>query len=335
MIPAYEDIVSFDALISAARAAARGKRSGRRVAAFMMDIEAEVLRLHRELMSGAYRPRGYRTFTIHYPKPRTISAADFRDRVVHHALCAALEPMLERFAIFDSYACRPGKGGRRALRRAQFFARRFSYVLRLDVYHFFETVDHAVLVDKLQPRLDGSTMALVRRFLDAGAPGSMPGHGLPIGNLTSQHFGNFLLGFVDHFAKERLRVRGYVRYLDDFVIFGDDKASLWCVRDEIDAFLGRELHQRLRANVTRLSPVADGFPFLGFRVWPRMIRFDPRRARRYRAIVRRIHRALALGHLDEATAARSAQGLLGWAAHANTVGFRASLVRRLDGGPEG
>ncbi|MEO1334927.1 MAG: reverse transcriptase domain-containing protein [Myxococcota bacterium] len=327
--------MSFESLLRAAHTAARGKKKGRRVAEFMMDVEAEVIQLHRELVSGTYRPRGYRTFGIRYPKPRTISAADFRDRVVHHALCAGLEPMFERFAIFDSYACRPNKGGLRALRRAQAFSRRFPYVLRLDVYHFFETVDHDVLLARLGTRVsDVRVMALLERFVRAGAPGSPAGLGLPIGNLTSQHFGfgNFLLGFIDHFIKERLRVRGYLRYLDDFVLFGDSKPALWFARDAIGLRLEQDLKQRLRSNVTRLMPVKDGFPFLGFRIWPRVIRFDPRRLRRYRAQVRRIERAVEEGRLDESEAAVSTQGLIGWARHADTLGMRASLMRRLEEG---
>ena len=151
-----------------------------------MNLETEALKLQRELLDDSYCPREYRIFAIIDPKPRMISAAAFRDRVVHHALCAALEPTLERYAIFDSYACRPKKGGYAATKRAQGFARRLSYFLKLDVYKFFETADHDVL-KRLLRRLvkDKRALALCDRFIDAGAPRSAAGKGLPIGNLTS------------------------------------------------------------------------------------------------------------------------------------------------------
>lgn len=327
----FEDALGFSALHRAAHIAARGKRKNSRVAQFMMDLEPELLALERELMAGEYHPRAFRTFTIKFPKFRTISAADFRDRVVHHAVCAALNPMFERFAIFDSYACHPGKGGLRALKRAQHFARRFRFVLRLDIFHFFETVDHDVLLTRLQPRVgEPRLMQLIERFVCAGAPGSPLGKGLPIGNLTSQHFGNFLLGFVDHFAKERLRTRGYVRYMDDFALFADTKAELWHRRDAISAFLQDKLQLGLRPEFTTLTPVSEGFAFLGFRIWPNLVRFDPRRVRRFRAEIRRLHRGLHTGGLDEDSAARSMQGLVGWASHANSYELRRSLITRLE-----
>ena len=114
----------FHALVAATKRAARGKSESLSTAYFLFHMEGEILRLQREILDGSYRPRPYRTFYISDPKPRTISAADFRDRVAHHSLCAVLEPLFERAAIFDSYACRPDKGSHRAVRRAQNFSAR-------------------------------------------------------------------------------------------------------------------------------------------------------------------------------------------------------------------
>ena len=124
-------------------AAARGKRFKPGVARFFFDLERELLRLHEELASKTYRPGPYRTFTIYEGKTRQISAAPFRDRVVHHALTGVLEPIFERSFIFDSYACRKGKGTHAAVDRCQQFARRYRYVLKADVRKFFPSIDHA------------------------------------------------------------------------------------------------------------------------------------------------------------------------------------------------
>jgi retron-type reverse transcriptase len=141
----FERIVDSRGLLAAAHRAARGKRDSPLVARFLVDRETEVLALQAELLAGSYRPGPFRTFTVHDPKTRLISAPAFGDRVVHHAVCSAIEPVLERVAVHDSYACRIGRGAHRALDRAQQFARAGGYFLKLDVEHYYDTVDHAVL----------------------------------------------------------------------------------------------------------------------------------------------------------------------------------------------
>lgn len=327
----FEDVAAFPALLAAAHRAARGKRKSRQVATFMMDLEPELFRLEAALENGTYRPRPFRTFSIRYPKPRTISAADFRDRVVHHALCARLEPLFEARSIEDSYACRKGRGGAKALARAQHWARRYRYVLRLDVRHFFESVSHDVLLARLHPLIsDARVRNLVEVFIRHGAPGSRPGRGLPIGNLTSQHFGNFLLGLVDRRVTEDLGIPGYLRYLDDFVLFADAKAPLWAAHDAVREMLEKTLDLELKAEATRLTPVSEGIDFLGFRVFPHLIRFDGRRVRRFRKRYRTLYRGARTGEGGSEREASQLQGLLSWAAHAHARALQKSVLARLE-----
>ena len=250
--------------------------------------------------------------------------------MVHHALCAALEPVLERYAIDDSFACRPGKGSHAAVERARGFTRRYRYFLKLDVRHFFETCDQGVLAALLQRLVkDRRLLDLCRLFIDAGAPGSLPGQGLPIGNLTSQHFANLYLGPLDHLVKETLRVRGYLRYMDDLLLFGDDQARLWRRHREVRRFVEQELRLELKREATVLAPVSEGVPFLGFRVWPGVVRLDRKRARRLGRRLRSLQRGIDRGVLDEDAAARSAQSIVGWAAQAHTLGFRRCIISRM------
>ncbi len=238
----FEQVADFHALCAAARRAARGKGGTQSASSFLFHMEGEVLQLQREILDGTYRPRQYRTFYISDPKPRTISAADFRDRVAHHALCAILEPLFERTAIEDSYACRAGKGSHLAVQRAQYFARRLGRFLKLDIRKFFETLDHDVLKAALRRIIkDERLLELTGRIIDHGAPGSPRGRGLPIGNLTSQHFANFYLGPLDRFIKQELRVLGYVRYMDDFLLFSDSKEFLRQAHRRICEFVESEL----------------------------------------------------------------------------------------------
>jgi RNA-directed DNA polymerase len=325
----FERVVDFGALLEAARRAARGKRQRPDAAAFRLDLEPELLELRRALLDGTWRPGPFRSFRIVDPKPRLISAAPFRDRVVHHALCAALEPRLERHAIADSFACRPGKGTRAAVLRAQAHARKNPHYLKLDVRHFFETADHAVLKARLRRLFEERRLlALLDVIIDAGAPGSPPGKGLPIGNLTSQHFANLYLGALDHHAKARLRVPGYARYMDDILVFGPDPATLAAWRAELEALLAGPLRLEVKTEATRSGPVSLGVPFLGFRVFPRLIRLDHARARRLGRRLSALERRRRAG--DEPGARRSAESLLGWAAQASARRFVANVVARLE-----
>jgi retron-type reverse transcriptase len=141
----WENVISFEAFLRAADRARRGKRFRPAVASFHFDLEHELWALHEELSTKRYRPGAYRTFFICEPKPRQISAAPYRDRVVHHALVNVLEPIYERTFIHDSYACRQGKGTHAAVDRCQHFARRFRYVLKADIQKFFPSLDHQIL----------------------------------------------------------------------------------------------------------------------------------------------------------------------------------------------
>ena len=322
----FEKVADFEALCQAARRAARGKGETRSAASFLFHLETEALKLQRELLEGSYRPRAYRTFFVSDPKPRTISAANFRDRVAHHALCAALEPLFERAAIRDSYACRPGKGTHAALARAQVFARRSGYFLKLDIRKFFENADHAVLKRGLRRLVkDSRLLALADRIIEHGAPGSAQGKGLPIGNLTSQHFANHYLGPLDHFIKEELRVRGYVRYMDDMLLFADSKEFLHGAHRRVREFLARGLKLELKDEATVLAPVSEGIPFLGLRLWPRVARLDAPAKRRLIRSLRTAARGLAEGRIDERELTASMRSRIGHAAHADTLGLRRSL----------
>ena len=326
----FSRVTDFHALLAATRRAAKGKRLGAPAAAFLLDRETEVLQLQRELLDGSYRPRPYRTFFIRDPKPRVISAAAFRDRVVHHALCAAMEPTLERYASADSYACRPGKGSHAAVQRLQHFTRRHARFCKLDVRHFFETASHEVLRRLLYHLFDDPPLlALTERFLTAGAPGSAEGRGLPIGNLTSQHFANLYLGPLDHFIKAQLRVPAYLRYMDDLVLLGDDRATVRRWQREVEGFVTERLALTLRDEAGRAGPVSAGVPFLGFRVWPGLIRLDHARRRRFCRRVSERCRQWTRGELSDDAFVRSTASLVGWTQLADARALREDLMRRL------
>jgi RNA-directed DNA polymerase len=228
----WERIVSFENLLAAYRKARRGKAHRPPVAEFSLRLESELLELKRALEEGTYRPGQYRLFTVYERKPRLIAAAPFRDRVVHHAVMNVIEPPLDRTFIPDSYACRLGKGVHKAVDRYQAWARRYCYVLKMDIERYFPSIDHAILKEKLYRRIkDRPTLALLERIIDGAPHGPIsleyfPSDdllaplerrtGIPIGNLTSQFFANLYLDDLDHYIKQTLGCRAYLRRANPF-----------------------------------------------------------------------------------------------------------------------
>jgi RNA-directed DNA polymerase len=316
----FDKIANFNAIRRAAKKAANGKRGTVQAASFLMDLEANAHELVSELITKSYQPRPYRVFTIRDPKPRTICAADFRDRVVQHALCTVLEPRLENYAIFDSYACRPKKGVHAAIRQAQNFAQHWSYYLKLDIRHHFETIDHEILKFQLKRLFkDERTLCLASLFLGREAPGALPGKGLPIGNLTSQHFANFYLGGLDHFIKETLHVKPYLRFMDDMLLFSNSLEELKNQKAAIEEFSWTALRLKLRHNATRLSAVCVGVPFLGFRLWPAMIRLSKTTTKRVCRKLKNIEYRYMADEISDEKAARCAQSVIAWVSTARTT----------------
>jgi hypothetical protein len=323
----FPRIVAFHNLLAAERRAARGKRDRPAVQQFEFHLERELILLQEELCAGTYRPGPFVSFEVHDPKRRAICAAPFRDRVVHHAICDVLEPVFERRAIHDSYACRLGKGSHAAVARAQALARRWPYVLKCDVRRFFASVDHGVL-RALLARLfkEPALLALLHRIIEHGPPGAPAGIGLPIGNLTSQHFANLYLGELDHHVKDRLGVRGYLRYMDDCLFFGVDKPTLHLLHAEVRAFLQQRLRLDLKSAATQVAPVTEGTGFLGFRVYPGTVRLNQRTRRRFRGQVRAIEAAHRAGRMDLAELTCRAASLYAHVQHADSACLRRQVA---------
>lgn len=339
----YPKICEFENLYLAFRKARRGKRSRPDVAAFEHDLELELIQLQDELLSERYRPGPYRHFTIYEGKPRRISRAPFRDRVVHHALCNVIEPIWEARFFRDSYACRVGKGTHAALDRCTEFSRRYPYVLQGDIVQFFPSIDHAILYDLLARHVAcPPTLRLIEQIIASGADVHRDQYrmvwfpnddlfavnrprGLPIGNQTSQFWANVYLHELDRFVKQELRCPAYLRYCDDFLLFAGDKPTLHCWKRELDAFL-QSLRLVNHPNKSRVYPVTCGIPFLGFTVFPDHRRLQRNNGVRFARRLRRLANDYSEGtiSLDRVTA--SVQGWVAHASHGDTHGLRRSLL---------
>lgn len=337
----FEQITSFENLLLAARKAQRGKRFTPPVAHFNHNLEYELFRLQDQLIDGTYRPGKYRVFYINDPKHRMISAAPYRDRVVHHAICNIVEPIYERSFITDSYASRKNKGTHVAVRRLTRFMQSHDYLLKCDIRKYFPSIDHAILKELLRRKIGCQrTLQLLDLVIDHSNPQEtvnsyFPGDnlftplerakGLPIGNQTSQFFANVYLDALDHFIKERCSIRGYIRFADDFVVMGNDRAELWQIRNAIQDFLASRLRLELHPNKQWVQPVTIGVDFLGYVVFPthRLLR----RVNGYRFARRlgQMAKHYGEGKVHQDQLQRRVSAWLGHACHADTYGLRRAL----------
>ncbi|QZZ21991.1 RNA-directed DNA polymerase [Leptothermofonsia sichuanensis E412] len=323
----WSQITEFDNLWIAARQAQRGKRFCGNVLEFNYFLEMELCQLQAELKNKTYQPGEYRTFEIQDPKPRLISAAPYRDRVVHHALCNIIMPPLERTLIGDTYANRLGYGTHRALKRFTTFARSYRYCLQCDIQKYFPSIDHEILKALIRRKIKcPDTLWLIDTIIDASNeqvpvieyfPGDdlltpiQRRRGLPIGNLTSQFFANLYLSPFDHFAKEQLKLRHYLRYVDDFAAFSDNYQELADARPVMEDYLAT-LRLKMHPIKSQLFETMHGANFVGFRVLPDRIRVRNDNLRRTRRRMKELQRQYAVGKI---TLKPLVQRLQSWEAH--------------------
>ncbi|MGB3460212.1 MAG: reverse transcriptase/maturase family protein [Halobacteriota archaeon] len=325
----FEEIISFENLVVAAKRAFRGKKDKASVARFYFDMENELLCIREELRNKTYMPRPLRVFRILEPKVREIGASDFRDRVVHHAVCNIIEPILERGYVHHSYACRAGKGTHRAVRQAQIFSRKNRYYLKCDIRQYFGSIDRNILKEIIVRKFkDPDLIWLLNAIIDS-AQSDQPRKGIPIGSLTSQHFANLYLDRLDHYIKDSLRVRSYLRYMDDFILFGAEKVDLHSLHISIMNFLHDELELELKEKATMLALVRDGIPFLGFRIFPNLIRLKQENKKRALNTLKSRTRAFKAGEISEAEYSRSLMSIIEHLKIANTYNLRKNVFDKM------
>jgi hypothetical protein len=333
----FDQITPFAALHAAWRRVRKGKRRHGDMLAFEADLEPNLFAIQESLLQRTHRTGPYRLFEVFEPKRRVVAALPIKDRIVQHALVAALEPIWE--ARFDrhSYACRVGKGTHAGADQAQAMMRQVLRqhgrvaALKGDIARCFPSICHDALKRLVRRHVAcGDTLWLVDEIIDSAAePGALLPRGIPIGNLSSQLFANIYLDRLDRFVRQELRWRHYARYMDDFVLLGPDKVGLHEARRAIDGFVHGDLGLRLNGK-TQVFPIGGPhgrcLDFLGYRIWPTHRRLREgcvkRIRRRLKSLARRYHDDRAslgeieavvaawLGHARHADAARIAEMVL-------------------------
>lgn len=319
--PGYliEPIADMANLELAYHKAQRGKGAKAQVLAFGKNLGANLKALQAQILSGEMNIGGYHYFTIYDPKKRQICAAPFAQRVLHHALMNVCHPFFDQKQIADSYASRIGKGTYAALERAEVFNRKYAWFLKLDVRKYFDSIHHGVLRSQLSGMFkDPSLLQIFDSIIDSYCV--EPCRGVPIGNLTSQYFANHYLSPADHFAKENLRLPAYVRYMDDMVLWHDDKAALLEAGLQFQEYVDTRLKLQLKPFC--LNKNTEGLPFLGYLLYPGAVRLAQRSRGRYIQKIKKYQSMLNQGLWTQKEFQNHATPLIAFTEHADAKAFR-------------
>lgn len=300
-------IFTLEKIFKAYKDCQKGKKNTANALVFEMDRERNLIQLLHDLQSRSYQISRHICFIVTYPTVREVFAANFRDRVVHHLLCNEIQPIFEADFIERSYANRREKGTHAAVKRLTKDVRQIgqsvgdAYYLKLDVESFFRSINkeklYSIVEKKIfrSSRFDGNEslrseiLWLAQKIIfhdptsDYHYKGDLKkrrllpfhkslfstrGKGLPIGNLTSQFFANTYLNELDHFVMRALGIDRYVRYVDDFVIVGEDRDKLKSFILRIDLFLKERLDLRIHRGKIFLQNTRKGVDFLGYFIKP-------------------------------------------------------------------
>jgi retron-type reverse transcriptase len=336
----WPQFISWENLHRAARKSRRGKRAKPEVLRFQFNLEAELLSLQTDLETGTYTPGPFRTHWVFRPKQRLISAAPYRDRVLHHALMNVLEPLLERHFHAHSFACRAGKGTHAAMDMLQSHLRKNAYVLKCDIRKFFPSIDHAILKAKFRRLIaDPRLLSVMDQIVDNSNAQEESIHyfpdddlfspherrrGLPIGNLTSQWFANWYLSGLDHCISNLPGVSRFARYCDDFIVTAKTRMALRRAIPRIRRELAR-VRLKWHESKLHIRPKRCGVTFVGCRIWASHRLLTKPNVRAFRRRLRWMRRSFSAGQLDVNTVKLRLMSWMGHAGQANS----AMLLRRL------
>ncbi len=279
----YKDIINIENLLLAWQEFLCGKSKKKDVEEFGLRLMDNIFNLHSDLKNKTYKHSEYEAFKINDPKPRDIHKASVRDRLLHHAIYRVLYPYFDTKFIYDSYSCRLEKGTHRELDRFRSFSNIVSknntktcYVLKCDIRKFFASINHEILKSILEKYIeDKDILWLLNQIIDSfytftsRTLSRSTGKGLPLGNLTSQLLVNIYMNEFDQFVKRELKVKYYIRYADDFVIFGDDKKYLENMLKQMEEYLDNNLKLQMHPDKVFIKTLSSGIDFLGWINFPK------------------------------------------------------------------
>ena len=327
----FEHIVDPDNLREAFWKAQKGKSGKKDIIRFREDLDFNLSHLRSQLLDGSYKCGNYHYFTIYDPKERVICAADFSERVVHHAIMNICAVDFENRQAPFSYACRKGMGTFAALEQAARHQKKYQWYLKLDIRKYFYSIDHVVLFSQLQRMYkDKRILNLFWQIIDSYHASDEKG--LPIGNLTSQYFANHYLSFADKHLIERLRLSPCIRYMDDIILWSNERDELIEKGSLFEKFITDNLLLKLKPFV--LNKTEHGLPALGFMVYPDKILLNARSKKRFATKLKQYEYMFDNNMIDEFQYAQRALSLYGFISHARHKGFARSIINTINIGSD-
>ena len=320
------DIADLNNLIAAFYKAARGKKTSPAIAVYRKNLWTNLQQLRSQILSGEIDVGKYCYFKIYDPKERMICAATFDERVLHHAIMNVCHPFFERQLIDDSYATRVGKGTYKALDRAFASMKKYRYVAKLDVRKYFDNIRHDELMRKLSRIFkDKCLLAIFNKIIDCHHNIQSNDHhkGIPIGNLTSQYFANYYLSETDHYIKETLRIPSYIRYMDDMLLFSDDKNEL---KQDIDSINKQIAAIGLELKPPVMNKTSAGVSFLGYKLYPHRMLLNRRSKKRFKVKAKLYENYLTSSIWNEQEYVDHVLPLMAFAQHAYTKRLRKEIL---------
>ncbi len=333
----YEKLFSENNLVKAFKKARKGKSKKDYVVNFELNLNKNLKILQEQLINKNYYPSRLKKFIIRDPKTRTIHSSIFRDRIIHHSIVNVLNPIYEKIFIYDSFASRKNKGTHLAVKRFEYFMNKVScngkkinkpfnnnsikgYVLKADIKHYFDTIDHEILIGILRKKIKDENLIELIRIVLHNFKGKEKGKGLPLGNYTSQFFANVYLNNLDYFVKNKLKVKYYIRYVDDFVILDKDKDKLEEYKIKIEKYL-KNLRLELHQEKSEIHALRNGVRFLGYKIF---YHYKLLRKRNVKYFRKKFNKKLELyrkGLIEKEELENLLNGWNGYSKFANTYNF--------------
>lgn len=322
-----ESIADMDNLMLAFYKAQRGKQLKKEILLYRKNLQDNLLSMREQILSGKVHVGYYHTFTIYDPKQRLICASCFEERVLHHALMLVCHQYFERHLIYHTYATRVGKGTYSALEQAHKYTIHYKYVAKLDVKKYFDSINHSILKKQLYKLFkDNTLLSIFYAIIDTYA--TETDCGLPIGNLTSQYFANHYLSCLDHYIKEQLHISGYVRYMDDMLLFSDEKTDLYNKVQLIEKYLNNNLELKIKPPI--IVPTKQGVCFLGYKLQGYRIGLNSRSRNRFTRKMNTYCKLLAKGVWDEREYYQHITPLISFTEHAYTKKIRRNIINKVE-----
>lgn len=310
----YKKIIALENLELAYKKARSGKAYQRVVKEFDKDVTNNLKAIQSMLINKTFHTASYKTKMIYEPKKRQIFILPLSpDRIVHHAIMNVIEPIWEKMLIHDTYACIKNRGIHRGSTKTMEFIRKNKYCLKCDISKFFPSIDHDIMYAMIKRKIKcPETLSLLKDIVYS-CPG---GKNAPIGNHTSQWFGNLYMNELDQYVKHVLKFKHYIRYCDDFILFSDDKKRLGLAAAKIKSFL--EINLKLRMSKCDLFPVSRGVDFLGYRHFRGYILLRKSTAKRVRKRLKLLPILLEKGRINFEYFRSSVASTIGWLKWANS-----------------